>query len=74
MSMCAPQSFFLFSQVWPDLGPTVAMAKRELQLYTGTFGLILTLCGTIFIDRMASEKGRRTIAESGKFAKEKGIR
>ena len=41
------------------------VAKKELK-YAGPFGLCLTLCGTIFLDRGSSESGRRAINEAGK--------
>ena len=49
------------------------VAKRELQ-YTGTFGLGIKLCGTVFVDRASSEAGRAAINAAGKRARESGTR
>ena len=55
----------LIFQIWPSLDKCVMVAKKELK-YAGPFGLCLTLCGTIFLDRGSSESGRRAINEAGK--------
>eukprot|EP00095_Tigriopus_kingsejongensis_P008402 maker-scaffold9_size846264-snap-gene-5.9 protein:Tk08402 transcript:maker-scaffold9_size846264-snap-gene-5.9-mRNA-1 annotation:"1-acyl-sn-glycerol-3-phosphate acyltransferase alpha" len=57
--------------LWPQIIPCVTTAKKEL-MYTGPFGLILYLCGTIFVDRMSSAKGRQALNVAGKQARETG--
>jgi len=59
------------AHIWPSLDKCVMVAKKELK-YAGPFGLCLTLCGTIFLDRGSSESGRRAINEAGKKAKASG--
>ncbi|TRY66921.1 hypothetical protein TCAL_09928 [Tigriopus californicus] len=58
-------------QLWPLIMPCFTTAKKELK-YAGPFGLILYLCGTIFVDRMSSEKGRKAVNEAGQMARETG--
>lgn len=58
-------------QVWKLFDRAAMVAKRELQ-YTGTFGLGLKFCGTVFVDRASSEAGRAAINAAGKRARENG--
>jgi 1-acyl-sn-glycerol-3-phosphate acyltransferase len=60
-------------QVWKHFDRAAIVAKRELQ-YTGTFGLGIKLCGTVFVDRGSSEAGRAAINAAGKRARESGTR
>lgn len=57
--------------VWDVIGPTTTTAKKEL-MYAGPFGLVLWLCGTIFVDRMSSAEGRKAINEAGEMARKSG--
>jgi len=59
------------SYLFPSLHDCVMVAKKELK-YAGPFGLCMTLCGAIFLDRGSSEAGRRAINEAGKKAKASG--
>ena len=57
--------------MWDVIGPTTTTAKKEL-MYAGPFGLILWLCGTIFVDRMSSAEGRKAINNAGEMARKSG--
>jgi len=59
------------AHIWPSLDKCVMVAKKELK-YAGSFGLCLSLCGAIFLDRGSSEAGRRAINEAGQKAKASG--
>ncbi|CAM9237842.1 unnamed protein product, partial [Lampetra fluviatilis] len=48
----------------PERG--VLVAKREIMLYTGPFGLASYLCGTLFIDRRDPDRAKEAVA---KFAR-----
>ena len=62
---------FELMQVWPLFDNCVMVAKKELK-YAGPFGLAITLCGTVFVDRASSTEGRRAINEAGIKAKASG--
>ena len=62
-----------FPKVWKLFDRAAMVAKRELQ-YTGTFGLGIKLCGTVFVDRASSEAGRAAVNAAGKKARESATR
>ncbi|XP_078739158.1 1-acyl-sn-glycerol-3-phosphate acyltransferase alpha-like [Lampetra fluviatilis] len=45
----------------PERG--VLVAKREIMLYTGPFGLASYLCGTLFIDRRDPDRAKEAVAK-----------
>ena len=59
--------------MWKHFERAAMVAKRELQFLL-TFGLGIKLCGTVFVDRAASEAGRAAVNAAGKRAKESGTR
>lgn len=46
------------------------MVKKELK-YALSFGVLATLCGTVFIDRLNSEKAHQTINHTVNYLKAK---
>ena len=51
-------------QVYPHVGPLVGTAKKELMFFSGSFGLMLWLIGTIFVAR-GSQRGKDDVNRGG---------
>lgn len=50
--------------VYPHIGPLVGTAKKELMFFSGSFGIMLMLIGTIFVAR-GSQRGKDDINRGG---------
>ena len=59
-------------QIWPLFNKCAIVAKKELELYSGPFGIGLKYCGTVFVNRASSEAGRKAVNEAGTKAKKSG--
>jgi lysophosphatidate acyltransferase len=51
----------MLSAFWPDR--CTILAKKEILLYTGPFGIAAWLCGCVFIDRGNQQKAHLTISK-----------
>jgi lysophosphatidate acyltransferase len=72
--ICNHQSlvdFLCMCRLWPIAGKLAAISKREI-LYSGPFGLIAWLSGTVFINRSSPGQSRATINDmESKIKREK---
>lgn len=59
--------------LWPIMDKCTVVAKKEL-FYAWPFGLSAWLCGLIFIDRMNSDKARKTLQDAAENIKTKKVK
>lgn len=58
--------------IWAIMDKCTVVAKKEL-FYAWPFGLASWLAGLIFIDRMNSEKARKTLQDAAESIKAKRV-
>ncbi|KAK7874418.1 hypothetical protein R5R35_001513 [Gryllus longicercus] len=63
----------VFAELWPRLGNGAVISKKEV-FYLWPFGLATWLWGTIFIDRLNSEKARSTISSTANIIRQKKVK
>jgi len=60
--------------IWPVIRKMTAIAKREILLYSGTFGISMFLAGLAYIDRKAGVTARQAMNDTMDDLKEKKIK
>ena len=61
-------------QLWPSLGRCATVAKRQLLLFSGSFGLAGRLAGTVYIDRGRGRDAREAMARAVEDAAREDVR